>query len=230
MVEHDQHVPDRRGADLWTRSIAITMAVNTVMVAALTWATVYRASEAREKDRSAVLQTVQSELVRVGAQVQVYSEQSNAAGYLATKAEVRAITSLGQAFARSGDLAAANAYAEEADTRLAAAEASARLGFDPSYVTKDSTYDVQGKQEALISEKDQSARSTEAPDDAAAKADQLHGRADKLAWLVVVLVGGILLLTVARIRPGNERLRLLAAAWSLLVVVGAISTAIFFMG
>jgi hypothetical protein len=201
-----------RGVEPWSRAIVVTLAVNAVLVAVLTWAAVDRASAARDEDRRAVFQTVQSELIRIGAQVQARSENTNAAGYLAAQAQARAVAGLGRSFARGGDATTAKAYAEEADTMAAVAEAGVPLGFDRAYL-RDGWFHVDDRQEKLIRANDVSAVSTEAPEDIARSADRLHGDAGWLAVLVVVLVSVILLLTVARVVRGGARRRLLLLAW-----------------
>jgi hypothetical protein len=216
--------PARRDQQDWAQAIAITLAASAVLVAAVTWVTVGRAAEARDEDRRAVLQTVQTELVRVGALAQAHSESSNAAGYLAAHARAGALASLGGSLARTGDVVGANALADEADTTAAAAEASAPLGFDRNYLA-DGRYDTDGRQRSLIRTQDSNALSTDAPDEVAHEADALHADAGRLAMLVVVVVGVILLLTMARIVSGDNRLGLLVSAWFLLagvVVTGSL--------
>ena len=207
-----------RGVEPWSRAIVVTLAVNAVLVAVLTWVAVARASEARDEDRRAVFQTVQSELIRIGAQVQARSENTNAAGYLAAGAQARAVAELGERFARDGDATAAKAYAEEADTMVSAAEAGVPFGFDKAYL-HEGWFHVDDRQENLIRANDVSAVSTEGPEDIARSADRLHRDASWLAVLVVVLVSVILLLTVARVVSGRSRLRLLVLAWWVLAGV-----------
>jgi hypothetical protein len=218
MSDEPVQISDRRGGNPWARAIAATLTVNAMLVASLTWVAVARASAARDEDRRAVLQTVQTELVRVAAQVQARSERSNAAAYVAAQAQARAVAGLGATFAKEGDVVAANAYADEADTMVAAAEASAPVGFDRQYLQRGG-FNAEGRQKALIRAQDMSALSTAVPGEVARGADGLHAEADRLAILVVLLVSVILLLTIARIVQGRARFRLLVAAWCLMAAV-----------
>lgn len=218
MSDEPVQVSNRRGGNPWARAIAATLTVNTVLVAGLTFMAVARASAARDEDRRAVLQTVQTELVRVAAPVQARSERSNAAAYVAAQAQARAVAGLGATFAKNGDVVAANAYTDEADTMAAAAEASAPVGFDRQYLQRGG-FNAEGRQKALIRAQDMSALSTAVPDEVARGADGLHAKADRLAILVVLLVSVILLLTIARIVQGRARFRLLVAAWCLMAAV-----------
>jgi hypothetical protein len=162
MSDEPVQISDRRGGNPWARAIAATLTVNAMLVASLTWVAVARASAARDEDRRAVLQTVQTELVRVAAQVQARSERSNAAAYVAAQAQARAVAGLGATFAKEGDVVAANAYADEADTMVAAAEASAPVGFDRQYLQRGG-FNAEGRQKALIRAQDMSALSTAVP-------------------------------------------------------------------
>jgi hypothetical protein len=218
MPDERAHLPTRRGSDRWARAIAITLAVNTGLVAGLTWMAVARASAARDEDRRAVLETVQTELVRVGAQVQARDERSNAAAYLATRAQARAVAGLGASFARSGDVVAGNAYTDEAEVLAAAADSSAPLAFDQRFL-RPGGYDAEGRQQALVRNQAATTVPPEVPDQTVRGADRRHAQAELLARLVAVLVGVILVLTLARIAHGKARLRLLAAGWCVMAAV-----------
>jgi hypothetical protein len=218
MPDERAHLPTRRGDDRWARAIAITLAVNTGLVAGLTWMAVARASAARDEDRRAVLETVQTELVRVGAQVQARDERSNAAADLATRAQARAVAGLGASLARSGDVVAANAYTDEAEMLAAAADSSAPRAFDQRYL-RPGGYNVEGRQRALVRNQAAFTVPPEIPDQTVRGADRRHAQAELLTRLVAVLVGVILVLTLARIAHGKARSRLLAAGWCVMAAV-----------